>query len=130
MRFLHGKMKVNRGGIINVTFSKPTRVLIMTDRDFKKYRDNITYSYFGGHKESPYEFVVPKTDVWHVVVEKGSYNQPENITATFSATHATPATKEHPRSLAHSLSEADERLDEQDAAKDAESHINEEDQED
>jgi hypothetical protein len=108
-------MKVNKGGKINVTFSKPTRVLIMTDREFKKYRENITFTYYGGHKESPYEFVVPKTDVWHIVVEKGSYNKPEAITASFSATHATKSAQ-HPRSLATSLDEADEQLDQQEEA--------------
>ncbi len=113
MRFLHGKMKVNKGGKINVTFSKRTRVLIMTDREFKKYRENISFTYYGGHKESPYEFNVPKTDVWHVVVEKGSYNNPEPITASFSATHANKSTHHHPRSLATSLGEADAQLDEQ-----------------
>lgn len=115
MRFLHGKMKVNKGGKINVTFSKPTRVLIMTDREFKKYRENITFTHYGGHKESPYEFVVPKTDVWHIVVEKGSYNKPEAITASFSATNATKSAQ-HPRSLATSLDEADEQLDQQEEA--------------
>lgn len=124
MRFLHGKMKVNKGGKISVTFSKPTRVLIMTDREFKKYRENITFTYYGGHKESPYEFVVPKTDVWHIVVEKGSYNKPEEITASFSATHATKSSQ-HPRSLATTLDEADEQLDQQEEAVEADDETKE-----
>lgn len=111
MKFLHGKLKVNKGGKITVNFSKPTRVLVMTEREFKKYRDNITYTYYGGHKESPYEFTAPKSDVWHVVVEKGTAEKPEKITATLSATQATPVNRRPPRSLAHSLAEADAQLD-------------------
>lgn len=84
MRFLHCKVKARLGDRIRVETSKPTRVLIMTDREFKKYKNNNTFTYYGGFKDAPYEFAVPKSDAWEVVIEKGSYYHPEDITASVS----------------------------------------------
>ena len=56
----------------------------MTDREFKKYKNNNTFTYYGGYKDAPYEFVFPKSDAWEVVIEKGSYHNPEDITATIT----------------------------------------------
>ncbi|MEX2596016.1 MAG: DUF1883 domain-containing protein, partial [Salibacteraceae bacterium] len=109
MKFLHGKKKVNRGGSITVDFSKPTRVLIMNNREFRKYKDNISFTYYGGFKEdSPYDLTIPKTDVWHVVVEKGASGNEIDLTASFKATQPVPAA---PRKFAHTMAEADEALD-------------------
>jgi len=83
----------------------------MPDRQFKRYRDNITFTYYGGHKESPYEFKVPKTDVWHVVVEKGIDSKPLDLTASFTSTQAQTIKRTPPRSIATSLKEADEQMD-------------------
>lgn len=118
MRFLHGKKKVNRGGNITVTFSKPTRVLILSHKEFKRYQNGQSFKYFGGHMDSPYEFTVPSSGEWHVVVEKGSYYSPESITASFTA---TPPPKPEP--MAHTLQEADAQLDAREAAHESEQHI-------
>lgn len=90
MRFLYGKVKASVGHTVKVEFSKPTRVLIMTDREFVRYKNNLTFTYYGGHKESPYEFTVPKSGTWYVVVEKGTYYEPEKIKASISITRAEP----------------------------------------
>lgn len=79
MRFLHGKLKAFTGEKITVEISTPTRVLIMPERHFSKYRENMTFTYFGGQKEGSYEFTVPKSGTWVVVVEKGTYLNPINV---------------------------------------------------
>ena len=111
MRYLHGKVKVNKGGKIAVTISKPTRVLILSEKDFRRYKNNQTFSYFGGAKEDSYEFEVPKSSVWHVVVEKGTYHKPEEIKARFSVVKGVVQSHSIPKTLASTLDEADEQLD-------------------
>jgi hypothetical protein len=108
MRYLHGKIKANKGGKITVTISKKTRVLILTEKDFKRYKNNQTYTYFGGVKEGSYDFTAIKSGVWHVVVEKGSYHKPENIKASFSLEKVAGAERKSPKKLASTLQEADE----------------------
>ncbi len=84
MRFLHGKLKAFTGEKITVEISMPTRVLIMPERQFSKYRENMTFTYFGGQKEESYEFVIPKSGTWVVVVEKGAYGNPLNVEVSIS----------------------------------------------
>ena len=119
MRYLHGKIKANKGGKITVTISKKTRVLILTEKDFKRYKNNQTYTYFGGVKEGSYDFTATKSGVWHVVVEKGSYHKPENIKASFSLEKVAGAERKSPKKLASTLQEADYLVD-HDAANEGE----------
>ena len=84
MRFLHGKLKAFTGEKITVEISLPTRVLIMPERQFSKYRENMTFTYFGGQKDGSYEFVIPKSGTWVVVVEKGTYGNPLNMEVKIS----------------------------------------------
>lgn len=51
----------------------------MPMREFKKYKENFTFTYFGGPKDDSYEFTVPKAGTWIVVVEKGTYRNPIDI---------------------------------------------------
>jgi len=111
MRYLHGKAKVNKGGKIAVTISKPTRILILSEKDFKRYKNNQTFTYYGGEKKDGYEFEAPKSGFWHVVVEKGTYHKPVEIKASISVTKGAVNTHSSPRSLASTLDEADEQLD-------------------
>lgn len=111
MRYLHGKIKANKGGKITVTISKKTRVLILSERDFKRYKNNQTFTYFGGVKEGSYDFTATKSGVWHVVVEKGSYHKPENIKASFSLEKVAASEHKSSKKLASTLQEADELVD-------------------
>lgn len=79
MRFLHGKLKAFTGEVIKVDITKPTRILIMPERQFSKYRENLTFTYYGGHKEGTYEFTVPKSGTWVIVIEKGTYANPIDV---------------------------------------------------
>ena len=114
MRYLHGKTKVNKGGKIAVTISKPTKVLILSEKDFRRYKNNQTFTYYGGMKEDSYEFDVPKSGLWHVVIEKGSYHKPEHIKANFNVVKGVVHSHSNPKPLAATLAEADEQLDHQD----------------
>jgi hypothetical protein len=94
MRFLYGKVKARKGNVIRVTFSESTRILFMVEKEFNRYKNNLTFTYFGGLKdESPFDFVAPKASTWFVVVEKGSYHEPKDIIASISLVSAEPATE-------------------------------------
>lgn len=82
MRFLHGKVKARKGDVIKISISQPTRILVMTKVQYKRYANNRTFTYFGGQKDGGYDFSVPKDGYWHIIVEKGSYRSPMNIETT------------------------------------------------
>lgn len=85
MRYLHCKIIARRGDVVQVKHSQPTRVLILEERDFKRYKNNQSFNYFGGHQEeAPFEFILPRSTNWHVVVEKGSYYAPIDLKAEIS----------------------------------------------
>lgn len=57
--------------------------MLLKEAEYKKYKDGKTYNYRGGFAEnSPIKFVLPESATWHVIVEKGSYFNPKNITAS------------------------------------------------
>jgi len=83
MRYLHSKLKARRGETLEVTFDQPAKVMVMPAREFKRYKENKTFTYFGGFKEdSPYAVALPRDGEWHTVVELGSYYNPKNIVAS------------------------------------------------
>lgn len=82
MRFLYQPFEAKRKEIIEVEIDQSTKVKFMTAREFKSYKLGKTYSFHGGlFEESPVRFVVPFDSNWHVVVEKGTYYDPLEITA-------------------------------------------------
>ncbi|MEZ4721825.1 MAG: DUF1883 domain-containing protein [Flavobacteriales bacterium] len=97
MRFLHGKLNAHSGDKITVDITKPTRVLIMREKEFNRYKNNITFTYYGGQKESQYEFTVPASGTWYVVIEKGTYTNPIDVSASIKKEKPVfvPAIKAH-----------------------------------
>jgi len=80
MKYLHRVFKAKKGAHILVHFSEPTRVMLIGDFDYKKYKDGKTYNYRGGDLEvSPHDFEIPNDGQWHVVIEKGGYFHPKAI---------------------------------------------------
>lgn len=66
-----------------VTFSQSTNIFLMTEVNFKKYKDGSSYRRMGGeYKKSPVEFTAPYDGTWHVVIEKGSHFSPLNVTGS------------------------------------------------
>lgn len=56
----------------------------MPEREFNKYKNNMSFTYYGGQKEGQYEFTIPKAGTWIIVVEKGSYHNPFDIDVSIS----------------------------------------------
>jgi len=82
MKYLHRILKAKKGTYIKVHFSEPTKVLLLGDYQYKNYKEHRTYDYRGGQlTKSPQQFEIPNDGLWHVVVERGGYYNPKNITA-------------------------------------------------
>lgn len=89
MKYLHRVFKAKKGTRVVVHFNEPTRVMLIGDFDYKKYKDHKTYNYRGGNlEESPHEFEIPNDGTWHIVIEKGSYYNPRTIVASVEIMHA------------------------------------------
>lgn len=82
MRYLRSTFYAKKGQAAKVTFDLPAKIMLMPDRDFKKYRNNSgAITYWGGHQtESPVVFEIPSPGTWHVIVELGWYEK-KNIKA-------------------------------------------------
>lgn len=80
MKFLQKPFTAKAKDKIEVTFDKPTRVLLLESSQLDRYKKGRTYQYRGGAAEkSPVTFTVPFEAVWHAVIEKGSYNHPIDV---------------------------------------------------
>jgi hypothetical protein len=83
MKYLHRVFSAKKGYHVVVHFSEPTRVMLISDMEYKNYKEHFTYRYRGGDfSESPHEFEIPNDGTWHVVIEKGSYYNPRPISGS------------------------------------------------
>ena len=83
MKILQQTIKAKRGSRVLVSFSQPTNVFLMTEVNFKRYKDGASHKRLGGkYDRSPAEFVAPYDGTWHAVIEKGSHFSPLNITGS------------------------------------------------
>lgn len=93
MKFLHKPFQAKAKDRIIVTFSHPTRVLLIHTSFFSKYKKGQTYQYRGGFSEdSPVEFIVPFDGQWHAVIEKGTYKNPLDLTGNAELVRPAPST--------------------------------------
>ena len=83
MKYLHRVFKAKKGTRVVINISEPTRVMLLGDYNYKKYKEHKTYSYRGGMiEEKSHEFEIPNDGLWHVVIEKGGYFAPKPIVAS------------------------------------------------
>src|SRR5690606_17886564 len=80
MKILQQPIKVKRNSRVNVYFNKPCTVYLMTEVNFKRYKDGASFRRIGGEfKDSPAQFVAPYDGTWHAVIEKGSHFKPISV---------------------------------------------------
>lgn len=81
MKILQLPVNVKRHSRVHVHFSRPCTVYLMSDKNFKRYREGASYKRVGGpHDKSPAEFIAPYDGTWHAVIEKGSHFNAKPIT--------------------------------------------------
>jgi len=80
MKFLHKPFLAKAKDKIEVSFDRPTKILLLESSQFSRYKKGLTYQYRGGmEKKSPVSFTVPFEGTWHAVIEKGTYNYPLEV---------------------------------------------------
>lgn len=114
MRYLRSTFYAKKGQAAKVTFDQSAKIMLMPDRDFKKYRNNSgSITYWGGHQaESPVIFEIPSPGTWHVIVELGWYEK-KNIQAQVELLDELP---ESMRRLNAPDQESEEEAPEEEAA--------------
>ena len=92
MKYLHTSIRVKRGKVLRVLFDQPTKVMILSDLEYKNYQNHRTFTYYGGYsEEESFEIEVPRDGVWHVVVELGSYFNPKSVNASVQISEPDPS---------------------------------------
>lgn len=80
MKILRQAIKVKKGSRVQVHISRPATVYMMTEPNFKRYKDGASFKRMGGSFEkSPAEFIAPYDGLWYTVIEKGSHFSPKSI---------------------------------------------------
>jgi len=80
MKILQQLIKVKRHSRVSVHFSRPCNVYLMTEVNYKRYKEGASFKRLGGpFEKSPAEFTAPYDGAWHAVIEKGSHVNPQPI---------------------------------------------------
>jgi hypothetical protein len=89
MRYLRSTFSALKGQAAKVNFDQPCKIMLMTDKEFSRYKNHQTFTYWGGFKEeSPVTINIPYRSVWHVIVELGSYRDPIPVNASVELVEA------------------------------------------
>ena len=95
MKILQQAVKVKKGARVLVKFSRPANIYLMTEVNFKRYKEGQSFKRIGGEfTESPAEFTAPYDGTWHAIIEKGAHTNPEHITGSVET--LPPKRKETP----------------------------------
>ena len=69
MKYLRHEFTTRTNQQVKVTFQEPVGVLVMNDKNFDRYKNGMSCTYFGGHQEvSPFRINVNRGK-WHVVID-------------------------------------------------------------
>ncbi|TXE58996.1 DUF1883 domain-containing protein [Serratia nematodiphila] len=72
MSFLHKRMQLNFGDIVEVDCSHQCNIMIMSDSNFSNYKRGSRFQYYGGHyTHLPARITVPSSGSWNVVLDIG-----------------------------------------------------------
>lgn len=74
MNYLHYPLELSATEAVEVTLDKQANVKLLDDSNFRNYRDQRQYKYFGGlAKASPVQISPPRAGRWHLIVDLGGY---------------------------------------------------------
>lgn len=72
-QFIHGREHLGEGDMINVDCDTQCNVMLLSDSEFSRYKDNGAFEYYGGHfKLFPAQLAPPHPGFWNVVIDLGS----------------------------------------------------------
>ncbi|WP_099137371.1 DUF1883 domain-containing protein [Xenorhabdus budapestensis] len=74
MHFLHKRMHLNQGDIVEVDCSHQCNILLMTDSNFNNYKNRRRFQHHGGggfFRQLPARLGVPYSGYWNVTIDLG-----------------------------------------------------------
>jgi hypothetical protein len=72
MRFVHSREYLNAGDVVVVQCSHQCNVRVMSDGDFRSFKQGRSHNYHGGHfKMFPARVVVPSSGYWNTTIDLG-----------------------------------------------------------
>ncbi|WP_426576756.1 DUF1883 domain-containing protein [Xenorhabdus stockiae] len=74
MQFLHKRMSLNQGDIVEVDCSHQCNILLMTDSHFNNYKNSRRFQHHGGggfFRQLPARLGVPYSGYWNVTIDLG-----------------------------------------------------------
>lgn len=76
MDFVHYDLNQLRGSeVVEVTLDSAANVRLLDSLNFRGYREGRQYTFYGGYvAQSPYRIQVPRSGVWHLVIDLGGYS--------------------------------------------------------
>ncbi len=75
MDYLHYKLDLAAGEMVEITLDKQANVRLVDDENFEKYKRDEDHEYTGGlAKKSPIRLKAPNPGKWHLVIDMGGYN--------------------------------------------------------
>ena len=88
MKYLRHEFTTRTNQHVKVTFQEPVGVLVMNDKNFDRYKNGMSCTYFGGHQEvSPFRINVNRGK-WHVVIDVEN-KDPKSINPTIKVIDPT-----------------------------------------
>jgi Domain of unknown function (DUF1883) len=74
MKFLHYEFHLNRGDVVEITLDNQANVKLMSDWNFRRYRNQERHEYYGGLQTRRVQSIVaPDTDHWNLTIDRGGY---------------------------------------------------------
>jgi len=82
MKILSQSVSAKRKQVVKVHVDRPAVVKFFTPDNYYKYKKGATHKYWGGFVETPPgRFEIPRKGKYIAVVEKGTFNNPVDLTA-------------------------------------------------
>ncbi len=72
MQYLHYKLDLGIHDVVQVDLKSPAYIRLLTEEDYRAYREGEHYRYFGGQAESsPANIKPPNKGQWHLCIDLG-----------------------------------------------------------
>lgn len=70
MKFIHQREHLNEGDIVIIESSSPCNIRLMTDANFRSFKNDDRHTYHGGAFDKfPARIVVPSSGFWNITLD-------------------------------------------------------------
>ncbi|WP_268800995.1 DUF1883 domain-containing protein [Pseudomonas huanghezhanensis] len=88
MKFIHQREHLNEGDIVVIECSNPCNIRLMSDANFRSFKNAGRHTYHGGAFEKfPAKIVVPSSGFWNITLDTVT-RRPISVTRKPNLTHS------------------------------------------